>query len=389
MVRMLQERVQRKKSNKSKEAKPNSDTEDSEGAWMMEHALTYDISAKNDDIILDTGATNHVFHDRSLFHSIFPIRKSIFIASGLSIPVHGVGQVKFRVYEYSGKENSKVIKMGNVWYVPSCTKNLVSGSQLVSKGFKICYSNGGLCVLSSCGKAIASARPKGRFCCFNTDPHPQFFQKHPNAFFLNVAQGSFTELLHQRFAHIGLQLLKNIDVSELQPSIIRSRRNHGSHINTESLRPCEVCSLRKQVEKINRGPLPKSSDILELIHSDTWGKCRTPGIFGSLYYVTLADECSRETTLYLMKNKSDVPHYYCVYKEIKDLQTGRAIKAMRFDGGSEYKTIDFHGITKQICAPYTQHQNGVSERLNRTLITMTRFKLSHAFCQNSMYTAGG
>ncbi|KAI0993879.1 hypothetical protein K3495_g14305 [Podosphaera aphanis] len=67
-----------------------------------------------------------------------------------------------------------------------------------------------------------------------------------------------------------------------------------------------------------------------------------------------------------------------MYKENKELQTGRTIKAMRFDGGSEYKTIDFHGITRQISAPYTQHQNGVSERLNRTLITMARCMLSHA-----------
>ncbi|KAI0994621.1 hypothetical protein K3495_g13560 [Podosphaera aphanis] len=79
-----------------------------------------------------------------------------------------------------------------------------------------------------------------------------------------------------------------------------------------------------------------------------------------------------------MKSKSDVPHYFRMYKENKELQTGRTIKAMRFDGRSEYKTIDFHGITRQISAPYTQHQNGVSERLNRTLITMSRCMLSHA-----------
>ena len=48
------------------------------------------------------------------------------------------------------------------------------------------------------------------------------------------------------------------------------------------------------------------------------------------------------------------------------------IKAMRFNGGTEYKVDSFFDISKQICAPYTQHQNGVSERLNRTLVTMAR-----------------
>lgn len=51
---------------------------------------------------------------------------------------------------------------------------------------------------------------------------------------------------------------------------------------------------------------------------------------------------------------------------------------MRFDGGVEYKSIDFGGIIQQISAPYTQHQNGVSERLNRTLITMARCMFKHA-----------
>ncbi|KAI0992659.1 hypothetical protein K3495_g15526, partial [Podosphaera aphanis] len=153
--RMLQEKIRRKKS-KLNEAKTDIDIDESHGAWMMEgHASISEISTKNTDVILDTGATNHIFHDRSLFYSISPIRKSIYTASGLSIPVCGVGRVRFRVYDYYGKENSKVIEMENVWYVPSCTKNLVSGIQLVSKGFEICSLNGGLSVLSRSGKTIA------------------------------------------------------------------------------------------------------------------------------------------------------------------------------------------------------------------------------------------
>ncbi|KAI0995497.1 hypothetical protein K3495_g12682 [Podosphaera aphanis] len=62
----------------------------------------------------------------------------------------------------------------------------------------------------------------------------------------------------------------------------------------------------------------------------------------------------------------------------KERQCGRTIKAMRFDGGSEYKTIDFDGIIKQISAPYTQHQDEVAERLNRTLITIVRCMLAQA-----------
>ena len=79
-----------------------------------------------------------------------------------------------------------------------------------------------------------------------------------------------------------------------------------------------------------------------------------------------------------MKSKMDVQSCFKHYKERKERQTGKVIKAMRFDGGSEYKSIEFNGIIQQISTPYTQHQNGVSERLNRSLITMVRCMLSHA-----------
>ena len=79
-----------------------------------------------------------------------------------------------------------------------------------------------------------------------------------------------------------------------------------------------------------------------------------------------------------MKNKTEVLHYFKIHKDKKERQLGKKIKAVQFDGGSEYKTIDFKGIIQQVSAPYTLHQNGVSERLNCLLVTMARCILFHA-----------
>lgn len=131
---------------------------------MEEHALISDESKWNFDIVLDTGATNHIFHNKSLFHSMATTNKSVNIASGHSIPVSGVCNVRFEIYDYRSGRSRKTIEMNNVWYVPSCTRNLVSGVQLVSKGFNICSSNGGVSVLSPTGDVIATARLKGGLC---------------------------------------------------------------------------------------------------------------------------------------------------------------------------------------------------------------------------------
>lgn len=94
--------------------------------------------------------------------------------------------------------------------------------------------------------------------------------------------------------------------------------------------------------------------------------------------MSFTDDATRESKVYALKSLVEVPDKFQLYKEEKELLTGRKIKAMRFDGGSEYKKIEFNGIVQKISAPYTQHQNSVSERLNRTLVTMARCMLHHA-----------
>ncbi|KAI0992500.1 hypothetical protein K3495_g15685, partial [Podosphaera aphanis] len=186
-----------------------------------------------------------------------------------------------------------------------------------------------------------------------------------------------TKLLHSRLGHIGSHLLKNLDISTFSLPLIRNDVQ-DFQIDTKTLANCDICNSCKQVEKINRGPAVRSSTPLELIHSDTWGKCRVPGIFGSSYFVSFTDDASRESTIYVLKSLKEVRDSFGKYKQQKELQTDNKIKAMRFDGGSEYKLINFGGIIQQTSAPYTQHQNGVSERLNRTLITMARCILAHS-----------
>lgn len=99
------------------------------------------------DVVLDTGATNHIFNNRDTFISLSPIKRCIYTASGDSIPVSGVGIFEFKVFNYDNKNSYKVIRVENAWYVPTCVKNLISGVQLLSKGFKINSSNEGLSVL--------------------------------------------------------------------------------------------------------------------------------------------------------------------------------------------------------------------------------------------------
>ena len=389
-IRKLQEKLARRKEvRQSKDVKslnPEVDNEITQsGAWIMEEfALLTAHPDKGYDVVLDTGATNHIFNDRSMFTSMVPCEKNIINASGQLVPVSGIGSAQFQIFDYVNKNSSKIITMENVWYVPSCTKNLVSGVQLFANGFIISSSNGGLSVVTKNGGIIATARPKGGLFSFNTSPSS--YTAPSSTYSLNQSDVLLSqnmlrltnELVHQRFAHVGTDILSKLNVSDLDLVSLRSKDIEDFRFDKRILHSCNVCNLCKRVEKINRGPVSVSLNLLDLVHSDTWGKCRVPGIFGSLYFVTFTDDYSKESEVFMMKSKKEVPRCFQLYMEKKERQTGKTIKAMRFDGGSEYKTINFKGIIKQISAPYTQHQNGVAERLNRSLITMVRCMLSQA-----------
>ena len=67
------------------------------------------------------------------------------------------------------------------------------------------------------------------------------------------------------------------------------------------------------------------------------------------------------------------------------------IKILRSDNGGEYNSKEFnqyckqHGIKRQFSAPYTPQQNGVAERMNRTLREKARSMIRAKKLANSFW----
>ena len=85
-------------------------------------------------------------------------------------------------------------------------------------------------------------------------------------------------------------------------SLIRNKNVPLS--NTNKAIPCEICPLAKQ----KRLPFTPSTHIslecFDLIHCDLWGPFSAPTIDGCRYFLTIVDDCSRCTWVYLLKHKS-------------------------------------------------------------------------------------
>ena len=105
---------------------------------------------------------------------------------------------------------------------------------------------------------------------------------------------------------------------------------------------------------------------------------------GSQYYVTFTDDFSRKVWVYFLKQKSEVFAKFKLWKAEVENQTGRKIKYLRSDNGTEYTDSQFqkfckkHGIQRHFSVRKTPQQNGVAERMNRSLTERARCLILNA-----------
>ena len=101
----------------------------------------------------------------------------------------------------------------------------------------------------------------------------------------------------------------------------------------------------------------------------------------SRYVLSFIDDYMRLTWVYLLKLKFEVFQHLKIFKVHAENQSGKHIKILRTDNGTEYVNKDIKnicnesGIQLQHTVPYTPQQNGVVERKNRSLKEMANCML--------------
>eukprot|EP00253_Pinus_taeda_P029661 PITA_29661 len=153
-----------------------------------------------------------------------------------------------------------------------------------------------------------------------------------------------------------------------------------------------LCSLPDSwdslVIAIESGESPSSSkrakQILYLVHSDVFGPVKDPSLGKSVYYVSFIDNFSRNTWIFFLKKKSEFFDRFKEFKALVEYRTEKKIKVLRTDNSGEFCSKEFEesykkcGIAWHKTIPYTPQQNGVVERMNKTLMERARSMLSGA-----------
>jgi len=103
---------------------------------------------------------------------------------------------------------------------------------------------------------------------------------------------------------------------------------------------CEACILAK----FHRQPFSVSNSMasmaFELVHMDLWGPYRVPDLTGASYFLTVADDHTRCTWVYLLQNKMQVPTYaqnFITYVQISSKGKSSVLEVIM--GWSSFKTF--------------------------------------------------
>lgn len=346
----------------------SSDDKLGEVFMVSDMCSTSDVNAMHSDLgdfdwLVDSGCTFHMTPHKHLF-STYVAQKHGYVsmANEKKCEVAGLGDICLKF------STGSLFTLKNVRHVPDLCYNLLSCAALETEGLAGRWGNGIMKIMKGSLILFKAVKLNNLYICH---AEPTCETMHC----LNSVQNDKTILWHNRLGHMsnkGLEILKKDGVF-----------GNDSIFNVPF---CDACVLGKQHKvqfPVSSYPnMSKCADILEYLHADVWGPSGEPTQGGNRYFLSIIDDFSRKVWVFLMKHKSDVFMLFKNWKIKIELQTGKKIKALRTDNGLEFcnKPLDDlcveSGIKRHRSVPYTPQQNGVAERMNRTLLERVRSLLA-------------
>lgn len=325
----------------------------------------------NRDWVLDSGCTSHMSYQSEFFSDMKTVsRKLNFASEDHYTEIKGKGTVIFI-------NKCRKIRLEETLYVPSLSTNLLSVPKMTEHGATVTFGNNEASVRNKHGDVILTAQ--------KSKINGLYYIKTPNierscaatTVTLDNKQGTIQDW-HRKLGHMND---KDLHLALNNETLIGLKFNKN-----ENLSDCEACIQAKMTCVPSPKPrsTPRTTDRLEIVHSDVCGPIKTPSCGNNKYFVTFIDDYSRYGRVYFLKNKTEVLDKFKDYKKEVEKFTGNNIKFLQTDNGTEYINGKFeaylkeNGIARRLSAPYTPHQNGIAERKNRTLVEKARAMLIDA-----------
>ena len=332
--------------------------------------------------VLDSGCTQHMTSNVNLFHNLksLPQRHYVALGDNSTIEAKGKGDVYLLGF------NNQVVLLTDVLYVPAVAASLLSVVRLLKRGAQ--FKSHGTCIgiYSSRGELIVDATvhssdlltlsfsiPSREHRTKLKDLHAQPATKGDTSSLLQarVHQGVMVDgdTWHRRLSHVNSTYLEKMQKHDMVNGLQVDIKPHHSI----RLSPCDNCARGKLVQQpyytVEHFQIHEK---LFLVHGDICGPL-PPSRDGHRYFLTLTDDGTRFSWSFALSTRDQVAEVIFKWLPQAQREAERHLKALRTDNAGEFISKTFQhrlqelGISQQFSLPYRHQQNGVAERLNRTL----------------------
>lgn len=312
--------------------------------------MSRESSRDTGDWYIDSGASRHMTFDS---HCLTNITKStisdILAANNEQMKVKCVGNAKLR---FGGND----VDVNDVLLVPDLSTNLLSVAQIVKKGNKVMFDDTGCEIVNASGHRLAKI-----------DSSCGVYKIESQAAQCLLSKQKVSPMTwHRRLGHLNF-----VDMCKMKNGSAKGISFDGE---SSELSQCVVCCKGKQTRASFKHTGRRATGVLDLIHSDLCGPMETMSFGGARYFLTFVDDFTHKAFVYLLKTKDEVFNKFKEFKQLVENQKGKKIKSIRTDNGLEYINQHFkefcgkNGISHQTSCSYTPEQNGLAERINRTIV---------------------
>ncbi|XP_012857659.1 PREDICTED: uncharacterized protein LOC105976934 [Erythranthe guttata] len=298
--------------------------------------------------ILDSGASRHICHNKSLFLNMKSVSNArVVLPDSSMVLVNCIGDVQLTTH----------LVLHNVFYVPEFKFNLVSVSALLhGSSYVVIFDEFSFSIQDRLMTQIGKGnKVQGLYVL---DPVSASPIEHA---FCNKISAT---VWHHRLGHIP------------QPKLAFLAKKFSLSVDKISESSCcYVCPLAKQKRLHFSNSSSVSTAMFDLIHCDIWGPFKVPSYSGFHYFVTLVDDYSRFTWVHLLKTKSEVITVVPRFLKMVLNQFGKSIKVFRSDNAYElqFKSLfDELGVIHQFSCVYTPQQNAIVERKHQHILNVAR-----------------
>lgn len=243
---------------------------------------------------VDSGASAHMTAIKHWINNAdySPSLSSITVANNTVVPVLCSGNVQITT------DCNFEITVKDVLCVPSLTTNLLSVSELIKNGNSVNFESSHCYIRNKNNVLVATA--------VSTNGVYKLQTKEADCLLATQTVAS-AEMWHRRLAHIN-----SSDLNKMKNGTVNGLTFDGTSDMTKD--KCVTCCEGKQTRLPFSHATERSTETLQIIHSDVCGAMETKSIGGARYFLLFVDDYSRMTFIYFLKNKDEV---FSKFKEFR------------------------------------------------------------------------